>query len=725
MKIRTHLVILVLGAVLPLLVFSAAMTAIFWRAQRRAFEQQFLERVRAMSIALDSELERYLGLLGILGKSPYLQAGELQRFYEEAKRVRADQLIWVNIILTDRKGQELMNLDSPVGAGVPRTPIGLATLSAVVRSGQPAVSPLFKGNFDGSYAIAIMVPLKQQKTVAYVLAAVIPQSTWLSFILRYPVPPDATMTLLDQQGIIIARTLNNEQWIGRRPAPALYEKFRKTPEEAYQSVGPEGQRLYSAHSRSNISGWTVATGVPKEKIEQTLRGSTVAMAAGALATVLLAVGLAVLFGRRIAQPVSGLARSANALPTGAPIETESTNVVVEVSEVTRAIRKAGEQLEARESALRASEERFRHVANMMPGVVWTAAPDGTITFANDRWYAYTGLAPAQNARDWPRLVLHPDDYETCAEQWTKNLREGKEYEIEVRNRRYDGEYRWWLTRAIPVKDPDAHVLMWYGFSTDIHDIKQSKEALRQSEEKLRQQAHELEQQLIASGRLVSLGEITASMAHEFNNPLGIVMGFAQDMLSGTDPSSQHYQSLKIIDEETRRCQKIIQELLEFARPKNTDLGRTDIKQIIEKTLTLVSNHLYKQKIEATSVVDSNLPHIYADVQQLEQVLVNLYLNAIDAMPIGGSLNVEAKHQSADASGPIIVISITDTGFGIDDKDLSRIFLPFFSARKRKGLGLGLPICERIITNHGGRIEVESQSGKGSTFRIFLPLDHRP
>ena len=722
MKIRTHLVILVLGAVLPLLVFSAAMTAIFWRAQRRAFEQQFLERVRAMSIALDSELERYLGLLGILGKSPYLQAGELQRFYEEAKRVRADQLIWVNIILTDRKGQELMNLDSPVGAGVPRTPIGLATLSAVVRSGQPAVSPLFKDNFDGSYAMAIMVPLKQQKTVAYVLAAVIPQSTWLSFILRYPVPPDATMTLLDQQGIIIARTLNNEQWVGRRPAPALYEKFRKTPEEAYQSVGPEGQRLYSAHSRSNISGWTVATGVPKEKIEQTLRGSTVAMAAGALATVLLAVGLAVLFGRRIAQPVSGLARSANALPTGAPIETESTNVVVEVSEVTRAIRKAGEQLEARESALRASEERFRHVANMMPGVVWTAAPDGTITFANDRWYAYTGLAPAQNARDWPRLVLHPDDYETCAEQWTKSLREGKEYEIEVRNRRYDGEYRWWLTRAIPVKDPGAHVLMWYGFSTDIHDIKQSKEALRQSEEKLRQQAHELEQQLIASGRLVSLGEITASMAHEFNNPLGIVMGFAQDLLSETDPSSSQYRSLKIIDEETKRCQRIIQELLEFARPRSTEFSLTDIKETVGKTLNLITNHLYKQKIEAATLVDENLPKISADPQQLEQVLVNLYLNAIGAMPEGGKLIVEANTEPVDGTDRMVVITVADTGFGIEKNDLPKIFQPFFTAKKGRGLGLGLPICQRIVKNHGGRIDVESQPGHGTTFKLYLPVN---
>src|SRR5438445_13557562 len=121
MKIRTHLVILVLGAVLPLLVFSAAMTAIFWRAQRRAFEQQFLERVRAMSIALDSELERYLGLLGILGKSPYLQAGELQWCYEAPKRVRAELLSWVSIMLTHSKEKQLMNLDCLVCTGMQRT----------------------------------------------------------------------------------------------------------------------------------------------------------------------------------------------------------------------------------------------------------------------------------------------------------------------------------------------------------------------------------------------------------------------------------------------------------------------------------------------------------------------------------------------------------------------------------------------------------------------------
>lgn len=325
---------------------------------------------------------------------------------------------------------------------------------------------------------------------------------------------------------------------------------------------------------------------------------------------------------------------------------------------------------------------------------------------------------------WQR-ALHPEDRHRVVAEWRAAVQQGLPFSSEFRFLQPNGTVTWLQGSAAELRNSHDSVVGYIGTISNITVLKQAEEAMRLSEEKLRRQAQELEQQLIASGRLVSLGEVTASMAHEFNNPLGIVMGFAQDMLSETDPSSQHYQSLKIIDEETRRCQKIIQELLEFARPRSTDLGLTDVKQMIEKTLNLVSNHLYKQKIEATSTVDSNLPQIYADVQQLEQVLVNLYLNAVDAMPIGGSLKVEAKQDKTVPAEPTIVISVVDTGFGIDDRDLPKIFLPFFSARKRKGLGLGLPICERIIKNHGGRIEVESRSGKGTTFRIFLPVTHQP
>jgi PAS domain S-box-containing protein len=128
-----------------------------------------------------------------------------------------------------------------------------------------------------------------------------------------------------------------------------------------------------------------------------------------------------------------------------------------------------------EAALRDSEERFRNLANVVPDVVWTADADGSITFANDRWFHYCGIAPEQNARQWPELVLHPDDRERCIAQWSRALREGVDYEIEVRNRRHDGEYRWFLTRASPIRDAAGRITAWFGSTTDIHDRKLAEE----------------------------------------------------------------------------------------------------------------------------------------------------------------------------------------------------------------------------------------------------------
>jgi two-component system, NtrC family, sensor kinase len=242
------------------------------------------------------------------------------------------------------------------------------------------------------------------------------------------------------------------------------------------------------------------------------------------------------------------------------------------------------------------------------------------------------------------------------------------------------------------------------------------EELLKNEEKLNQKLTELEQQLISSGRLISVGEITASLAHEFNNPLGIIMGFTQDLMSEIDPSDPNYRPLQIIDEETKRCAKIIEELLQFARPGTTDRHPSDVRELIEKTVQMLTNRFYKQKIEVITRIEKNLPRINADPRQIEQVLVNLFLNSSDAMPHGGRLTIEAKKMPDGVS-----ITVTDTGFGIEDNDLPKLFKPFFTSKKNRGLGLGLSICDRIIKNHGGRIEVASQVGRGMTFRIYLPL----
>jgi signal transduction histidine kinase len=252
------------------------------------------------------------------------------------------------------------------------------------------------------------------------------------------------------------------------------------------------------------------------------------------------------------------------------------------------------------------------------------------------------------------------------------------------------------------------------------EARRYKQALQESEQKLRLQAADLEQQLIASGRLVSVGEITASLAHEFNNPLGVMMGFAQDLRSEKHRDHPDYRPLSIIYEEGKRCEKIVADLLEFSRPQKAELKEMRPRESIDKALSFVRARLYGQKIDVNVEVPPDVPTLIADPVQIEQVLVNLFLNAIDAMPQGGTLSVRAAHTEGPA-GERVQFTITDTGDGIAEESLRRIFQPFFTEKKRTGMGLGLPICKRIVQNHGGTIAVASEVAKGTTFTICLPL----
>jgi signal transduction histidine kinase len=257
-------------------------------------------------------------------------------------------------------------------------------------------------------------------------------------------------------------------------------------------------------------------------------------------------------------------------------------------------------------------------------------------------------------------------------------------------------------------------------AADFIEVLNIEQEVRKSRELLQQQANELEEQLIASGRLVSLGEVTASMAHEFNNPLGIILGFVQDMLNSTESDDRDYRALQIINEEAERCRRIVQRLMDLSRPQPTELSPTKLDDVIMRTVSLVESRLYKQKIDLETALQPDLPKVLADYQQIEQVLVNLVFNAIDAMPDGGKLTIAA--QTARRNGrSSMMLSVSDTGVGIDNESMSKIFLPFYTAGKKRGLGLGLSICERIVKNHRGRIEVDSCVGEGTTFKFYLPL----
>jgi signal transduction histidine kinase len=159
----------------------------------------------------------------------------------------------------------------------------------------------------------------------------------------------------------------------------------------------------------------------------------------------------------------------------------------------------------------------------------------------------------------------------------------------------------------------------------------------------------------------------------------------------------------------------VQELLEFGRPKNAEFVPTDIAQIIRKTVDLVQPHAGKNQVDTAVEIDTALPRIHADPQQLQQVLLNLSLNAVDAMPKGGTLTIGATFDYNNK----VTVKVADSGIGIDADTLPKIFMPFFTSKKRRGLGLGLPICDRIVKSHGGNIEVASEAGNGTVFNVHL------
>jgi PAS domain S-box-containing protein len=253
--------------------------------------------------------------------------------------------------------------------------------------------------------------------------------------------------------------------------------------------------------------------------------------------------------------------------------------------------------------------------------------------------------------------------------------------------------------------------------SEVNERKQVEEKLRESEGRLMAFAHQLEDHLIANDRLISVGELSASIAHEFNNPLQIILGFAQNLIQEESFSEAWQQDLRIIEDEARRCRGIIRNLLDFARPTSNEPIPIVVDAIVRDSIKLVRGYLDKSNVATDIHIPQDLPSIRGDPQPLKQVLINLFFNAVDAMPAGGTLSVGA---AADDDSHL-TIAVTDTGQGIHPQTLPHIFRPFFTTKQKRGTGLGLSVCDRIIKAHGGSITVESSQEGGTTFFLHFPL----
>jgi len=286
-----------------------------------------------------------------------------------------------------------------------------------------------------------------------------------------------------------------------------------------------------------------------------------------------------------------------------------------------------------------------------------------------------------------------------------------------------------MSQEVRVNSRDEMGYVATSFNQMIGRLKDAREELekwgKMLEQKVEKRTEELrsaQDQILRSERLAALGRLAAGVAHEMNNPLSGILLFTQSLLKRTGDNPSVQEDLKVIEQEIIRCSRIVRSLLDFARETKPKKVPTHINQVIETTLSLVENQADFHNIHIIKELNPSISEIPLDANQMQQVLMNIIINAADAMPEGGTLNITSSLSSEDNS---VDIKIADTGCGIPQALIDRIYDPFFTTKEgKKGTGLGLAVSYGIIKKHQGFILVESEEGKGTTFTIQLPI-HPP
>jgi PAS domain S-box-containing protein len=363
--------------------------------------------------------------------------------------------------------------------------------------------------------------------------------------------------------------------------------------------------------------------------------------------------------------------------------------------------------------LQEQEKIFRDAVETMPALAFVADPKGNRTFLNRGWLEYTGLSSEQASGSGWEKAIHPDDLKRVTERWRGSQTTGEPLEYEGRLRRgSDGGYRWFQTRVRPLRDNRGNIVNWCAVATDIEDRKRAE----QEREKLRQ----LEADLAHINRVSTLGEMAASLSHEIKQPIAAAITSANsciEWLAHEPPNLDRARAAAArIDKYGNRAAEIIDRIRSLYKKSPSPRELVEVNGIIKEILTLLKCEADRYSVAMRTELAAELPTIMADRVQLQQVLMNLMLNAIEAMEDAGGV-VTVKSQLGEDGQ--IEISVNDTGPGLPLGKADQIFDAFFT-QKPQGSGMGLAISKSIVESHGGRIWANGDGGRGATFHFTLP-----
>lgn len=384
------------------------------------------------------------------------------------------------------------------------------------------------------------------------------------------------------------------------------------------------------------------------------------------------------------------------------------SVFAELYRKTQQLERLNRELEQRVAErteeLRESESQFRSLANSIPQLAWMANPDTAMLWFNQRWYDYTGTTLEEVQGGGWKVLVHPEHVSRVVAALERRWALGEPWEDTFPLRGQDGTYRWFLSRALPIRDAGENIVRWFGTNTDITERKQAEEALVKSE------------------RLAAMGRLAGIIAHEINNPLEAIANafyLLRDHPS-LDEEARYYS--RLAEEELSRVAHITKQTLSFYRETRHAVS-VSLSEILDNVIELQSRRFEMNRITLEKQFKTR-GTIQGFPVELKQVFLNIIGNAVQAMPDGGRLRIRLIESADLRNGRKGVrVSVFDTGVGISREHSKKIFEPFFSTKETKGTGLGLWISKGIIQKYQGTIRFRSvrfRNGNVTCFSIFIP-----
>ena len=749
MRLRSHLVVLVLAALVPILGFAAIVIRDNARLQLSVTERGMRETAYAVARTVDKELETTVTALETLAESQSLGGDDLPRFHALAQRLVPVQG-WLSVLLFDTEGRGLMHSGLLPGTPVPagRT----AALGQARDERRPTISNLFDG-MRHQHIVAVYVPVVRNGVVRFVLSAGLPAARFGGVLRAQQLGPGSVAVLQDRNNVIVARTQGEAEAVGQRvPNPTSGR------EGWVRSRLREGTDVYVAFATAPLSGWRVVLTVPVEAVQGPLRRALWQVLAGAALAAALAGALTYVFGRRIAGAVGSLVRIARAVERGDPAERLGTGVT-EVDELAEQLRAATDLARTREQEAAARERQAHALAEVAHALNASPDLDAVLRTAVEAVRTLVGADAARIALvdEADRLVLR---YSTLASTampagfvierghgiggvaWAS----GRPVRTDdfVADPRFEADRYLPIARAdgvvacmaVPIATGDAVVGVIYANNVSRRAFTADDEALlvtladhaAVAVQKAGLLAAEHTARAEAEAASRGKDELLAMLGHELRNPLAAITNAAHVLDSAGLPEEAARRAREVITRQNAHLARLVDDLLDVARVTSGKIvltrGPLELADAVRRGVATLAASGRAERHR----VDLDLEPVWAEVDEtrLEQVVTNLVGNALRFTPPGGTVGVRLRAADGDA-----VLEVRDSGVGIEPEMLPRVFDLFVQGARGLdggpgGLGLGLTLVRRIAELHDGTVEATSDGpGRGSVFTVRLPAIPAP